>query len=123
MALESLVSAAGRALRQWFPDAELVDGRDLGALNLRAAAIAPGHLVQVLAFEHYRDIRGLITDHQRPDDGTWCAGSVWFADRHAPQGVNAWTVVGDSPLTLSPSIACPRCPVHGFIHEGKWVAA
>lgn len=115
------MSAADRALRQWFPDAELVDGRELGALNLRAAVIAPGHLIHVLAFAHYADIRGIITDHQRPDDGQWCAASVWFADRHPPQGVDVWTVEAESPLTLSPSLACPRCSVHGFIRDGKWV--
>lgn len=38
-----------------------------------------------------------------------------------------WTVVSADPLTVSPSIHCvlakDGCGLHGFIREGKWVAA
>lgn len=34
-----------------------------------------------------------------------------------------WTVESWEPLTLSPSILRTECGCHGFIREGKWVAA
>lgn len=33
------------------------------------------------------------------------------------------TVESEEPLTISPSILCPRCNLHGFICEGRWVEA
>jgi hypothetical protein len=40
-----------------------------------------------------------------------------------PPWPDGWTVVSESPLTLSPSLLCPRCGHHGFIRDGKWVPA
>jgi len=31
-----------------------------------------------------------------------------------------WQVVSYDPLTLVPSVACPRCGAHGFIIDGTW---
>ena len=31
-----------------------------------------------------------------------------------------WTVVSESPLTLSPSLLCLFCGRHGHIRDGKW---
>lgn len=36
---------------------------------------------------------------------------------------DGWTVDSWEPLTLSPSIHRLECGCHGFIREGKWVAA
>lgn len=38
-------------------------------------------------------------------------------------GPSRWAVVTMEPLTLSPSIACHTCPNHGWIRDGRWVAA
>lgn len=32
-------------------------------------------------------------------------------------------VVSRVPLTITPSILCPDCGTHGFVTDGKWVAA
>lgn len=43
--------------------------------------------------------------------------------RSLPLGTEGWTVVQRNPLTLSPSLLCKNCGLHGFIREGKWVKA
>ena len=40
-----------------------------------------------------------------------------------PVGPEGWTVVSKEPLTVSPSILCGECGLHGFWREGKWVGA
>lgn len=40
-----------------------------------------------------------------------------------PIGPSGWTVVSTDPLTIIPSILNQPCGCHGFITEGKWVAA
>lgn len=37
--------------------------------------------------------------------------------------IEAWDLVSESPLTLSPSILCRACGDHGFIRNGKWERA
>lgn len=34
-----------------------------------------------------------------------------------------WTLESEAPLTLSPSLLCPKCGHHGFIRNGAWVPA
>lgn len=34
-----------------------------------------------------------------------------------------WQVVSWEPLTLSPSLLCRACGMHGFIQQGRWVPA
>lgn len=46
-----------------------------------------------------------------------CCGWVPF------NGPRAWTVESLDPLTLSPSLLCPRCHHHGWIRNGSWVEA
>jgi hypothetical protein len=36
---------------------------------------------------------------------------------------DGWTLVNESPLTVSPSLLCRCCGRHGFIREGQWVRA
>ena len=43
--------------------------------------------------------------------------------RMLPLGSQGWTVTQNEPLTISPSILCGNCGVHGWIREGKWVKA
>lgn len=40
-----------------------------------------------------------------------------------PTGPSNWQIVSNDPLTISPSILCGQCGVHGFFREGKWVSA
>ena len=40
-----------------------------------------------------------------------------------PLRASGWTVVTKEPLTVSPSILCGQCGLHGFWREGKWVGA
>lgn len=59
-------------------------------------------------------------------DGT-TAGFVCF-DTPEARAVSTdmspkWTVEQWDPLTLSPSILCRRCGHHGYIREGRWIAA
>lgn len=40
-----------------------------------------------------------------------------------PLGFGEWGVVSEDPLTITPSILCGQCGIHGFWREGKWVSA
>lgn len=65
---------------------------------------------------------GVTETHKNPD-GAWCGGYVRFrnvpAARNPPEHANHELVSAD-PLTISPSLACRRCPSHGFIESGRW---
>lgn len=37
--------------------------------------------------------------------------------------IETWELLQESPLTMSPSILCRACKVHGYIRDGKWVQA
>lgn len=61
---------------------------------------------------------GLIHYHPKPD-GSECAGAITFrgkGDGKRPE----WDVESLEPLTLSPSVLCGACGVHGYIRNGKW---
>ena len=75
---------------------------------------------------------GAIHEHPYPT-GTYrhgyCAGMVWF-DVPATYVVEQrdrvhakWQIIQESPLTLTPSIRCGDCGLHGFVRDGKWVNA
>lgn len=51
--------------------------------------------------------------------GRWHPGLVAFTNRGASHGHE---LISTDPLTISPSLLC-RCGDHGFIRDGKWVAA
>lgn len=58
------------------------------------------------------------------DEGCCIAGITFAGDvqrRIAPDRPS-WTVESWDPLTISPSLLC-HCGDHGFIREGRWVAA
>jgi hypothetical protein len=41
----------------------------------------------------------------------------------AAPSLSKHTIESKKPLTISPSILCPRCNLHGFITAGRWVEA
>ena len=54
----------------------------------------------------------------------WAMGSVPTLESQPVK----WTIVAGEPdsfehLTLSPSVLCQRCGLHGWIRDGVWVAA
>ncbi len=40
-----------------------------------------------------------------------------------PHSGGTWRVVQAEPLTVVPSIHCTACGTHGWITDGRWVAA
>jgi hypothetical protein len=68
----------------------------------------------------------------RLDDGLprwtfwhWCtfANTRKIEPRWLPMGLGNHTVVAEEPVHLTPSLLCPECGLHGFIHDGRWVPA
>ena len=59
--------------------------------------------------------------------GSTCYGYVPFdtpeAKEVSTEQAPKWQVESWEPLTLSPSLLCTICGSHGFIKQGKWVAA
>lgn len=55
--------------------------------------------------------------------GELTAGGVYFEG--APDWIKGarWKLENESPLTISPSVLCRNCGLHGFIREGTWVPA
>lgn len=98
--------------------------------------LGSGHTLRFFAWAPDRDLNpqyegladveraGAIIDHPAPD-GSTCSGAVTFDSPTMralyPEGP-LWTVEQDEPLTLSPSVLC-SCGDHGFVRDGKWVAA
>jgi hypothetical protein len=88
-----------------------------------AADIGSGHRAVFKQFDG--EPSGLDWWHPRPD-GSWCKGWIDFrGSRWAVQfgPDTGWKVEQPEPLTLSPSLLCRVCGVHGYIREGKWVPA
>lgn len=65
----------------------------------------------------FGELVGIAYTHPRPDTGADCYG---YAPVVTPEG---WTLVSETPLTLTPSLLCRICGHHGFITDGKWVTA
>ncbi len=40
-----------------------------------------------------------------------------------PIGPDKWQIVSKEPLTVSPSILCRQCGVHGFWQNDEWISA
>lgn len=64
------------------------------------------------------ELHGFNETHPRPD-GALCKPDSWIPIDSA----RWWTLVSMEPLTLSPSLHCTICGMHGFVREGKWVPA
>lgn len=60
---------------------------------------------------------------QNTTDAGVSAGGVYF--QNAPDHLKGprWQLVTEEPLTITPSILCRTCGLHGFIREGRWVPA
>lgn len=58
---------------------------------------------------------------QNTNDSGVVAGGVNF--QNAPASVQGprWDKVQDEPLTITPSILCRTCGLHGYITNGEWV--
>lgn len=91
----------------------------------------PGHSLEPISsseFDPPRRTIGYIETHPRLDNGEPCKGFL-FTDRQARDRETTedlrplWTVVRLDPITLTPSIACPRCGAHGHVTDGRWVPA
>ena len=59
---------------------------------------------------------GVIVHHNKPD-GTKCGVTAYWA---WAKDCQIWTVVKRYPLTLTPSIVCTICGLHGFITDGQF---
>jgi len=91
-----------------------------------ATDIGEGHSI---LFVNYMGERAALNDYHRRPDGTLCAGFIPFRGTayskqfEGQTSYQAWDVVSENPLTLSPSLLCRACGDHGFIRGGKWVRA
>jgi len=77
-----------------------------------------GHGVSIQ--KRYRDGSllegGVAYRHPHPKTGVTCEGWVSFR----PKWADAWDLLAEEPLTMSPSLLCRACGHHGFIENGKW---
>ena len=66
---------------------------------------------------------GAIISHKN-QQGEVCEGVIVFdldLTRYGPFKEDPkWVVESWKPLTLSPSLHCPKCGDHGYIKKGKW---
>lgn len=78
---------------------------DLGPLLLEAEIRKLDGVISGLYFEH--ECNGVRSPAYIP------------LDPEAPEP--RWTVTNPEPLSLSPSILCRACGLHGFVTAGRWV--
>lgn len=64
---------------------------------------------------------GLLTWHWDANAGHWCGGWIGFTNVEGHPERSKHELVSEDPLTVSPSLLCPRCGHHGFIRDGRWV--
>jgi hypothetical protein len=60
------------------------------------------------------------------DPSKTCKSALTFdlpSCEHLADPEHRWTVVSFDPLTITPSVLCRTCGDHGYITEGRWVAA
>lgn len=56
------------------------------------------------------------------DRARWALSVGFPPETKLPIGDKGWTVTSKDPLTITPSILCGACKIHGFITNGKWIA-
>jgi hypothetical protein len=76
----------------------------------------------------YKDVvSGANIMHKKPDGSDCVGGFIAFKNRpwadQFGDSIEAWDVISEDPITLSPSVLCTQCQDHGFIQNGKWVVA
>lgn len=94
--------------RRWlamaFPDARIIQGWAGPAAEL-------GEGLEVSVLWRGGSPVGIVLDH-----GSCTVG--------ASLGDGGWKVsLKTEGLTLSPSLVCPRCGLHGYVRSGRWEAA
>ena len=57
------------------------------------------------------------------EGGRWAVKVGFKPETMLPLGASGWTVVSKDPLTVTPSILCHKCKVHGWIRNGEWEEA
>jgi hypothetical protein len=86
-----------------------------------------GHDVYWTKVDYEGQWVGILEWHQcnaqNVTDSDVTAGGVNF--ENAPAGVQGprWKLEQAEPLTISPSVLCRTCGLHGWIRDGKWVPA
>jgi hypothetical protein len=60
---------------------------------------------------------------QNNTDAGVSAGGVNFENAPAHVKGPRWQLRQKDPLTITPSIHCQTCGLHGFITDGRWVPA
>ena len=82
-----------------------------------------GNGVTITFVEYDGEVVGLNEAH-KDKHGNKCFGYVAFdGSQYTPKDAPKWKVISKDPLTLEPSILCRKCGNHGFIRNGRWVAA
>lgn len=67
------------------------------------------------------DVFAIQEQHPRGDDPErLCEGLVYLRHPYDHTVGAVWKVNSWDPLDIDPSVLCPRCGSHGYIHEGKW---
>lgn len=88
-------------------------------------AVDIGHGVQLSrqVDDQGRDIGRLVWHDCRHNYGP--AGITWdtVPGRQDDPGRVGWTVQSWEPLTVTPSVLCLTCGLHGWIRGGRWVPA
>lgn len=64
---------------------------------------------------------GIWEWHKCADRETLSPGGVNFENAPAKYSGARWKLVREDPLTITPSILCHTCGLHGFITDGRWV--
>lgn len=79
------------------------------------------HAIYVLGDDGTRTQVGIMVDHpgKGPEGRCWCS-CRWVRDS---TGEPHHELVSLDPLTISPSLGCPECGLHGFIRDGQWIPA
>jgi len=107
-------SSTEETLRVWFPGADLRDVAREAYVDLGPIEVSP-------LFNSDDDAYAILTYHRAPDGESHPLLVRLVPDPNAPNS-RVWHIDEEEPLTLSPSIQCPKCSLHGYIREGRWVS-
>ena len=84
-----------------------------------------------ITFDLVADFQSFLWGHEcKPLDVSQLDAETadWYLEKRAqprelPLGDGGWQLVNHDPLTITPSILCGECGLHGFITDGQWVSA
>jgi hypothetical protein len=66
---------------------------------------------------------GLHTWHWDDANQHWCGGWIGFINIEGHLDRSKHELVSEEPLTVSPSLLCPRCQHHGWVRNSRGVPA